>query len=142
MVFDLENRWNVLIAHRSQNTWATDLAGFLAHRPVDLHWPQSEAEAICLVSERPVHLAVVDDQMPSIGGLALLRRIRRLGLEMPAVLVSPRPDPRILREALELGVFSVVDEGTAQASLVPQVVKVFQRFYQVEWPFAGTDNRN
>lgn len=143
MVIDIENRWNVLIAHGSQNPWATDLAGFLADRPVDLHWPRSEAEAICVVSERPVHLAVVDDLMPSIGGLALLRRIRRLGLAMPALLVSPRPDPRILREALELDVFSVVDEGTAQASLVPQVLKVFQRFYHVDWPpVAGTENRN
>src|SRR5262245_7710964 len=121
MVIDLENRWNVLIAHGSQNPWTQGLAGFLSQRPVDLHWSRSETEAICLVSERPVHLAVVDDQMPSIGGLALLRRIRRLGLTMPALLVSHQPDSRLLREALELDVFSVVDEGTAQSALVPQV---------------------
>jgi DNA-binding NtrC family response regulator len=142
MVFDVENRWNVLIAHESQNPWTQCLAGFLAHRPVDLHWSRSETEAICLVSERPVHLAVVDDRMPSIGGLALLRRIRRLGLTMPALLVSHQPDSRLLREALELNVFSVVDEGVAPSALITQVLKVFHRLYHVDWPNGGTENRN
>lgn len=147
MVINTANRWNVMIAHRPSNPWVTGLAGFLAERPVDLHWSRSEAEAICLVSERSVHLAVVDDQTPTIGGLALLRRIRRLGLVFPAVLVSHQPDPRLLREALELDVFSVVDEGTALAVLVPQVLKVFQRMYHVDWPIADSgsaavENRN
>ncbi len=147
MVIDTANRWNVMIAHGPSNPWVTGLAGFLAERPVDLHWSRSEAEAICLVSEKPVHLAVVDDQTPSIGGLALLRRIRRLGLAFPALLVSHQPDPRLLREALELDVFSVVDEGAAQAALVPQILKVFQRLYHVDWPMTGcgsaeTENRN
>lgn len=149
MAFTTENRWNVMIAHGSQNPWVAGLAGFLSKRPVDLHWSHSESEAICLVSERPVHLAVVDDQMPSIGGLALLRRIRRLGLAFPALLVSHQPDPRLLREALELDVFTVVDEGVAVATLVPQVLKVFRRLYHVDWPIAGqgsaaagTENRN
>ena len=142
MVIDIENRWNVMIAHGAENPWVTGLAGFLSQRPVDLHWSRSETDAICHVSEKAVHLAVVDDQMPSIGGLALLRRIRRLGLAFPCLLVSHQPDPRLLREALELDVFSVVDEGTAQAALVPQVLKVFQRLYHVDWPIAGTEDRN
>ena len=80
--------------------------------------------------------------MPSIGGLALLRRIRRLGLAFPCLLVTHQPDPRLLREALELDAFSVVDEGTAQAALVPQVLKVFRSLYQVDWPITGNENRN
>jgi DNA-binding NarL/FixJ family response regulator len=127
------DRVNLLIAQADDSRWAAALADSLTPWPVDLHWSRTDIEAIDLVATRDMHLAVVDDGLPVAGGLDLLRRIRRLGLALPCLLVCDQPDQRLLRDALALNVFSVLQVEATTQSLAPLVLKVVRQVYQIDW---------
>lgn len=127
------DRLSLMIAHAAESRWPTDLARTLLRLPVDLHWSQTDSEAIDLAASGGMHVAVVDDALPRAGGLDLLRRIRGLGLGLPCLLVCEDPDPRVLRDALSLDVFSVVQAGPVGEGLVPMVVKLVRNVYRVDW---------
>jgi DNA-binding NarL/FixJ family response regulator len=127
------DRVNLLIAHAADSFWPADLADSLTAWPVDLHWSRTDVEAIDLAATRGMHVAVVDDGLPAAGGLDLLRRIRRLGLVLPCLLVCDQADQRLLRDALALNVFSVLQAEAAAQQLAPMVLKVVRQVYQIDW---------
>lgn len=133
-------RLNILLAHAAQDPWAVGLAGSLRELPVDLHWSRSEAEVLGIARERKLHLGVVDDAIPDGGGLGLLRRIRRMGLDFPCVLVSREPSERLLQDALALEVLTVIQAAAYQETLVPSVLKVIHHRYNVIPPSNGHSN--
>lgn len=87
-----------------------------------------------------MHLAVVDDCLPGAGGLELVRRVRRMGITLPSLLVCDQADPRLLLDALSLDVFSVVQLGDAPDLLAPMVLKAVRRVYRLDWRLGGTSN--
>jgi len=125
-------RAHVLIADAGTSPWTRSLAETLQPWPVDVHWSRSDVEAIGMASATGIHVAVVDNGLPSGGGLGLLRRVRNLGMGFPCLLVSEAADPRLLQAALELGVFSVLT-STQRNLLTPMVLKVFRKVYQFDW---------
>lgn len=132
--------FNVMIAHAEQSGWAWDLGETLASLPLRLHWPQTGEAAIRLAATRRMHLAVVDDELPEEGGRGVVQSIRRLGLELPCLLVCRDADPRVLRDAMELGVFSVLDAGSPTKVLTPTILNVVRRIYRVDWCSSGDMN--
>lgn len=121
----------MLIAHAAQKPWAQLLGGSLADWPVQIHWSHSGDEAMGLLSDRQMHLGVVDVEMP-MGGLELVRRVRRMGLVFPCLLVAEDPDPRLLQDALALDVFGVVQEQACEETLFPAVMRLLRK---IEGPY-------
>jgi DNA-binding NtrC family response regulator len=132
------NRANVLIADAASSPWSTTLADSLRPWPVDLHWSRSDSEVIDMVAGHRLHVAIVDGEMPG-GGLKLLRRVRGLGLDLPCLLVCDTVDSRLLQEAIELDVFSVM--AKAQDRLLrPMLFKLFRRVYRLDWTDRTDEN--
>ena len=138
-------RAQVLIANQVDRPWARSLETHLRPLPVDLHWTHSDYEAFDLVSEKIMHLAVVDGALPG-GGINLVRRVRSVGLNVPTLLVCDQPDARVLQDALALNVYSVLtpDDGPAdtgsQDIITPVVFKLFRQVYRFDW--AAGDSAN
>ncbi len=80
-----------------------------------------------------MHLAVVDDDLPNVGGRGVVRSFRRLGLELPCLLVCRDPDERILHDAIQLQVFSVLQADGQQAMLSRMILRAAQRYYHLDW---------
>src|SRR5262249_2465949 len=57
------------------------------------------------VERSPVDVIVSDLAMPGGGGLDLLRRVRRVDLDVPVILITGKPDVRSAAEAIQHGVF-------------------------------------
>jgi hypothetical protein len=131
-------RAKVLIADWGPSPWARNLEQSLLPLPVDLHWSSTDVEAIGLVSGMEMHLAVVDGALPG-GGLNLVRRVRKMGLIVPTLLVCNQPDQRLLQDALALDIYSVVTPDTRDL-LTPLVFKVFRQVYQFDLSPADTAN--
>ena len=55
-----------------------------------------------------VACVVVDQKMPSMTGLDLLRRLSSTGHSIPSLLITGLPDARIAQEARELGAIDVL----------------------------------
>jgi two-component system response regulator FixJ len=51
---------------------------------------------------------IVDQRMPEMTGLALLRRLNSAGRTIPSVLITGLPEPGIADEARDLGVIDVL----------------------------------
>jgi len=122
-----------MIAHAGQSPWATGLARSLANLPLSLHWPRSADEALGLAATRGMHAAVVDDELPETGGRGTVRGIRLLGLELPCLLVCRGADQRVLRDAIELGVFSVIEADADYDTVTPILLKLVRQRYHLDW---------
>ena len=134
------NRLEVMIAPARPVAWATGLVQRLEPLPVALHWPASMDAAVGLVAGGRVHVGVVDGDTPNLdGGLSLVRRIRRTGHPLPCLLVCSQPSTRLLRDALELNVFSVLAAEAGSDPIADMVMRVGRQVFEDRWPagFAG-----
>ena len=122
-----------MIAHAGQSPWAAGLARSLARLPLSLHWPRTADEALGLAATRGMHVAVVDDDLPDAGGRDTVRGIRLLGLELPCLLVCKGADQRVLLEAIQLGVFSVIEADADCDAVTPILLKLVRQRYHLDW---------
>ncbi len=131
---------DVLVARAGTAPWADRLARSLATHPVDFHWSDDVEAAVGYAVERTPHLAILDDGLPIAGGLDALRRMRQSGLTMPCLLVAHSPDRRMMIDAIQLNVFSVVTVDEVRDLLTPVVMRVVRQVYHLDW--ANPTNQN
>jgi two-component system response regulator FixJ len=60
---------------------------------------------------------LVDQHMPSMTGLELLRRLRSAGHELPVAVMTGSPSADLTRQALELGAIDVLEKPLAEDEL-------------------------
>jgi len=60
--------------------------------------------------QEPVGLVLLDLKLPDTNGLALLKRLKKLQPDCPVILMTAYGTPEIAREAMDNGVFQVVDK--------------------------------
>jgi CheY-like chemotaxis protein len=130
----------LMIAPGARDRWAAELAETLNGWPVDLLWSRTDNQAVEAAASGQVQIALLDAALPLAGGLEALRRIRRLGIELPSLLVCDEPTQRLLQDALALGVFSVVQTDVKRSGLAPMLCKVVKQVYHVEWPWSQQAN--
>ena len=133
------DRLDVLIAHAGQSPWALGLERRFSTLPVGFHWSRNDEETVGLAAERAMHVVVLDHGLPPGGGLLALRRMRDIGLNTPCLLVSQVPDARLLRDAISLGVFTVLDEVRQAEDVPPMLITLLRRKYQVDWTIPGSN---
>lgn len=100
---------------------------------------RSGREAIDLIESQAVHVAVLDVQMPQVGGLQVVKRVRELHKGEPqrvppAILVANDLTSHLLREALMHHVFSVLSKPVDYALLLDTLARVVRRRYESRWP--------
>jgi FixJ family two-component response regulator len=61
---------------------------------------------------------VVDQNMPGMTGLELLRELKAMGSTTPALLITGAHDEAVAREALDLGVMQVLEKPMATSELL------------------------
>lgn len=127
-------RINLMVACGTRDPWVTDLAAWLKSLPIDLHWSKTDTEAVGMAASGRIHAGVVDSGLPLAGGLDATRRIRRLGIDLPLVLVCDDADERVLQDALALNVFSVVQTVSNGALLTSVLCKAIRQLHGVNWP--------
>ena len=62
---------------------------------------------------QPPDCLLVDQHMPNLTGLELLRRLRDAGRSLPVALMTGSPSAELTRQALELGVTAVLEKPVA-----------------------------
>lgn len=89
----------------------------------------SGEEALDIVREESVHLALMDMHMPSMTGLETLRVMHQLNLVLPCILVTADASERLLREAFQEHVFSVIHKPVSKGVVLHIVVRALGRYY-------------
>src|SRR5947208_11182647 len=103
------NRLTVLLANE-QEGWHQTVRGLLEPQGVQTLVARSGREALNLIESRPVHVAVLDQQMPQLGGLQVIRLMRDIKKSSPpaAILLASQLTNHLLHEALGMHVFTVL----------------------------------
>jgi FixJ family two-component response regulator len=70
---------------------------------------------------RKAKCLVIDQHMPGLDGLDVVRRLQREGVFAPAILITGRLDPGIVQRAGELGIRAVLEKPFPVTRLVDLV---------------------
>ena len=127
------NRLSVLLAHDSDG-WQETVRRLLEPQGVQTVAARSGREALELIEKTPVHVAVLDTQMPQLGGLQVIRIMRELRKSPPAILLATDLTTHLLREALGMHVFSVLSKPVDFNLLLDALARVLRRYHQGQWP--------
>lgn len=91
----------------------------------------SGEEALDIVRERDVHLALMDFQLPRMTGLETVEMVRQLkgGLVLPTILITALQDETVLRRALSAQVFCVLNKPVSPSIVIYTVDRAIRKFY-------------
>lgn len=134
--FSPENRLTVLLAQNHEG-WQQVIRTLLEPQGVQTLAVRSGAEALDLIEKRPVHVAVLDAQMPRLGGLQVIRLMREMQKAPPAILLANHLTNHLLHEALGMQVFSVLGKPVDLNVLLDALARVLRRYYESRWPGEG-----
>ena len=127
------SRFTVLLANQ-QEAWHETVRRLLEPQGVQTLSARSGREALHLIESQPVHVAVLDTQMPQLGGMQVVRMMRELQNPPPAILVANDLTSHLLREALMMHVFSVLSKPVDLNVLLDALARVMRRRYESRWP--------
>ncbi len=135
----VHNRLTVLLANE-QEGWHQTVRGLLQPQGVTTISARSGRDALRVIESQPIHLAVLDAQMPGLGGLQIVRLMREMEKAdvarklPPAILVADDLTSALLREALGMHVFSVLSKPVDFNLLLDTMARVLKRHYESRWP--------
>ena len=152
-------RFNVLLTedrpHAGEQHWTVQLPRLLQPHGIEAYVVGNGRAALHLAGRVAIHAAVIDLGTPlghgcdddpiaghvhgSAGGLWLLELLRRLPNQPPVVLLrkpasSRKQAERLLREALRLGAFSVLNKPVSLEEILTVFQRVVERRYRGAWP--------
>ena len=134
------NRLTVLLANE-QEGWHQTVRGLLEPQGVQTLVARSGREALNLIESQPVHVAVLDQQMPQLGGLQVIRLMRDMkhlkASPPPAILLANQLTNHLLHDALAMHVFTVLAKPVDFNVLLDALARVLRRYHESRWPSEG-----
>jgi len=86
-------------------------------------------EALDIVRDEPVHLALLDMHMPRLTGLETLQLLRQIHAMMPCILVTADATEQLLRQAYQARAYSVIPKPINKNVVLYTVVRALVRAY-------------
>ena len=128
------SRFTVLLANEAEG-WHQTVRSLLEPQGVATVAARSGREALDLVQQRPIHVVVLDQQMPQLGGLQVVKLMREMrGKLPPTILLANQLTTHLLHEALGMHVFSVLSKPVDFNLLLDTLARVMRRHYEGRWP--------
>ena len=133
---DIAHRLTVLLADENQD-WALTVRGLLAPQGVQTVAARTGREALDLIQSGTIHVAVLDQKMPQLGGLQVVKRMQEFPTAVPTILLADHLTNHLLHEALGMKVFSVLSKPVDFNVLLDSLARVLRRYYESRWPNEG-----
>jgi len=106
--------------------WPEALRRIFQPRGVNLLVAESTAEFVDIIKRKRIQATIMDSEA---GGLATIKIIRIAYPRLPCILLSNEPGEAVLRAALGLEVFSVIDKPVNMGILGEQLNRLFIKKY-------------
>src|SRR5271166_5249638 len=90
---------------------------------------ESGEQAIDIVRDEPVHLALLDMHMPRLTGLETLELVRQVNAVLPCILVTADANEGLMRQAFRARVYSVIPKPVSKNVVLYTVVRALVRVY-------------
>jgi CheY-like chemotaxis protein len=89
----------------------------------------SGEEALEIVRDAPVHLALLDFHMPRLTGLETLQLVHQINAILPVILVTADATEEIVRQAFNMRAYSVIPKPVSKNILLYTMVRALVRAY-------------
>jgi len=89
----------------------------------------SGEEALDIVQEEPIHLALFDMHMPKLTGLETLQLVHQFNALLPCILVTADATEGLMRQAFKARAYSVIPKPVSKHVLLYTVVRALIRVY-------------
>jgi two-component system, response regulator PdtaR len=89
----------------------------------------SGEEAVDIVRDERVHLALLDMHMPRLTGLETLQMVRQINAMLPCILVTADASEHLMRQAYQARAYSVIPKPISKNVVLYTVVRALMRFY-------------
>ena len=89
----------------------------------------SGEEAIDIVRDVAIHLALLDMHMPTMTGLEVIRVARQFRSPLPAILVTGDASETVVRQAQQQQVYSVIPKPVSKNIVLYTILRALTRFY-------------
>ena len=90
---------------------------------------ESGEEAIELIRQNEVHLALMDMHMPRLSGLETMAIVRQIKGVIPAILITADRDDELMRRALSEQAFCVLAKPVSKNVVIYVVNKAIEKYY-------------
>ena len=90
---------------------------------------ESGEEAIDIVQDQDVHLALMDMHLPRLSGLETITILRQIKGVIPMILISAESDDNLLRKALSAHAFCVLAKPVSKNVVIYVVTRALEKFY-------------
>ena len=108
-------------------TFRQGLRASLKSRGYDVDVARNAEQALEYVRRRPVDIVLLDINMPGIGGIETLRRIRTFAPRMPVLMLTVRDEEEDKVEALDLGADDYVTKPFSTRELIARIRSAVRR---------------
>jgi CheY-like chemotaxis protein len=89
----------------------------------------SGEEALDIVRDEKVHLALLDMNMPTLTGLETLELMRQVNVVLPCILVTADVSEWLMRQALRARAYSVIAKPISKHVVLYTVIRALVRAY-------------
>jgi CheY-like chemotaxis protein len=89
----------------------------------------SGEEALEIIHERAVHLALLDLHMPNLTGLETIALVRQWNALLPCILVTADANEQVIRQAFQAHAYSVIPKPVSKNVVLYTVVRALVRAY-------------
>ena len=126
-----KNHYRVLLTDYEQRWWP-NLERLLSPMGITAVPAESGAEALRIARDQPIDAAVVEENLPRLGGLQTVELLRKVRGTIPCILVAWHPGKYLLRRALRVEAFSVIDREVPTEILAGHVLRALRRFHGID----------
>ncbi|MBI3466827.1 MAG: response regulator [Planctomycetes bacterium] len=120
--------FSILITDDDQG-FRQSLRGVFAERGFRTLEASSGEEAIEIVQDAEVHLALLDMYMPRLSGLETLRIVKQIKAFLPCIILSADADERLMHEALSARAFTVLAKPISHHVVIHTVFRALRQSY-------------
>jgi CheY-like chemotaxis protein len=86
-------------------------------------------EALDIVRQEPIHLALLDMHLPRMTGLETLQLVRQINRILPCILVTGDASENVMRQAFQARVYSVIPKPVSKHVVLYTVVRALGQVY-------------
>jgi CheY-like chemotaxis protein len=90
----------------------------------------SGEEALDIIQEEPIDLALFDVQMPRLTGLEAVELVHQINALLPCILVTGNATQEVIRQAFQVRAYSVIPKPVSRHLLLFTMVRAIKNYQE------------
>lgn len=90
------------------------------------------ASAIAMIQHKPFHWVLLDYRLPDLDGLSLVKRLRRLNITIPLIVLTGQGDEQVAVDVMKAGASDYLAKSLISSERLSRLLRNSLRLYEAE----------